>query len=113
MSDFIERVAMQGVYNWTWHYKFGATKVLQSTATNEAIWQSGGDYTGFPAETETLSIVSASASDTAKTLTIQGLDANFDSIEEKILNQQLKPQESKQNKPQKGINRGNFATSWK
>jgi len=84
MSDFIERVAMQGVYNWTWHYKFGATKVLQSTATNEAIWQSGGDYTGFPAETETLSIVSASASDTAKTLTIQGLDANFDSIEETV-----------------------------
>jgi len=41
------------------------------------------------------------------------LNPNFDSIEEKILNQQLKPQESKQNKPQKGINRGNFATSWK
>ena len=84
MSDFIERVAMQGVYNWTWHYKFGKTQSLASSATNEAIWSSGGDYTGFPTQTETLSIVSASASDTAKTLTIQGLDANFDSIEETV-----------------------------
>ena len=41
------------------------------------------------------------------------LNPNFDSIEEKILTKQTKPKESKQNKPQKGINRGNFATSWK
>jgi phage terminase large subunit GpA-like protein len=41
------------------------------------------------------------------------LNPNFNSIEEKILNQQLKPSESKENKPKKGINRGNFATSWK
>jgi len=41
------------------------------------------------------------------------LNPNFDLIEEKILNQQLKPKEEAQNTPQKGINRGNFATSWK
>ena len=41
------------------------------------------------------------------------LNPNFNSIEEKILNQQIKPKENNQNKPQKGINRGNFATSWK
>ena len=41
------------------------------------------------------------------------LNPNFDLIEEKILNQQIKPQQKSQNTPQKGINRGNFATSWK
>jgi len=41
------------------------------------------------------------------------LNPNFDSIEEKILTRQTKPKEKGQNKPQRGINRGNFATSWK
>jgi len=41
------------------------------------------------------------------------LNPNFDSIEEKILTKQTKPKEKGQNKPQRGINRGNFATSWK
>jgi phage terminase large subunit GpA-like protein len=38
------------------------------------------------------------------------LNPNFDTIEEKILNQQLKPRKDTQNKPKKGINRGNFET---
>ncbi len=41
------------------------------------------------------------------------LNPNFDSIEEKILAQQIKPREKGENKPKRGINRGNFATSWK
>jgi len=41
------------------------------------------------------------------------LNPNYDSIEKKILTKQTEPKENKQNKPQKGINRGNFATSWK
>ena len=41
------------------------------------------------------------------------LNPNYDTIEERILTKQAKPKESSQNKPQKGINRGNFATSWK
>ncbi len=41
------------------------------------------------------------------------LNPNFDSIEHKILTQESKPQQKSQNTPQKGINRGNFATSWK
>jgi phage terminase large subunit GpA-like protein len=41
------------------------------------------------------------------------LNPNFDTIEEKILSQQLKPEEKGKNKPKRGINRGNFATSWK
>ena len=41
------------------------------------------------------------------------LNPNFDSIEYKILTQESNPQQKSQNTPQKGINRGNFATSWK
>ena len=41
------------------------------------------------------------------------LNPNYDSIENKILTQESKPREKTQNRPQKGINRGNFATSWK
>ena len=41
------------------------------------------------------------------------LNPNFDSIEERILNKQLNPSKVTQNKAKKGIDRGNFATSWK
>jgi phage terminase large subunit GpA-like protein len=41
------------------------------------------------------------------------LNPNFDSIEHKILTQESTPQQKSQNTPKKGINRGNFATSWK
>lgn len=41
------------------------------------------------------------------------LNPNFDTIEQKILLQQVNQPESDQKKPQKGINRKNFATSWK
>jgi phage terminase large subunit GpA-like protein len=41
------------------------------------------------------------------------LNPNYESIENKILTQESKPREKTQNRPQRGINRGNFATSWK
>jgi len=41
------------------------------------------------------------------------LNPNYEAIENKILTQESKPREKPQNRPQKGINRGNFATSWK
>jgi phage terminase large subunit GpA-like protein len=41
------------------------------------------------------------------------LNPNFNIIEERILTQEAQPKEKQQSKPQKGINRGNFATSWK
>ena len=41
------------------------------------------------------------------------LNPNYDSIENKLLTQESKPREKQQNRPQKGINRGNFATNWK
>ena len=41
------------------------------------------------------------------------LNPNYDTIQERILSQQIKPSENKQKNAKKGINRGNFATSWK
>jgi len=63
--------------------KFGATKVLQSTATNEAIWQSGGDYTGFPTQDETVSLVSTEIADTMNVV-VSGLDSNFNALTETV-----------------------------
>ena len=41
------------------------------------------------------------------------LNPNFDTIEQKILDQQVKTPENEQKSRKKGINRQNFATSWK
>jgi len=41
------------------------------------------------------------------------LNPNYDTIQERVMTQQSKPQQKQQKRPQKGINRGNFATSWK
>jgi phage terminase large subunit GpA-like protein len=41
------------------------------------------------------------------------LNPNYDTIEERILSQQIKPAEDGKKTQKKGINRGNFATSWK
>ena len=41
------------------------------------------------------------------------LNPNFDVIEQKILVNDAKPQQTTQKKTRKGINRQNFATSWK
>jgi len=41
------------------------------------------------------------------------LNPNYDTIQERILSQQIKPSENKEKRSKKGINRGNFATSWK
>ena len=41
------------------------------------------------------------------------LNPNFDVIEQKILVNESKPQQNTQKKTRKGINRQNFATSWK
>jgi hypothetical protein len=58
---------------------FGYSTVVGSTAFGplwEGLTSSGGNYP-FPASAGTISVVSASASDTAVTMRISGLDANF------------------------------------
>ena len=41
------------------------------------------------------------------------LNPNYDTIQERILTNASKPPEKRQKRQKKGINRGNFATSWK
>ena len=41
------------------------------------------------------------------------LNPNYDTIQERILSQQIKPAEDGKKTTKRGINRGNFATSWK
>jgi hypothetical protein len=58
---------------------FGYSTVVGSTAFGplwEGLTSAGGNYP-FPATAGTISVVSASASDTAVTMVIYGLDANF------------------------------------
>ena len=58
---------------------FGYSTAVGSTAMGplwEGLTSSGGNYP-FPASAGTISVVSASASDTAVTMVISGLDANF------------------------------------
>lgn len=58
---------------------FGYSTVVGSTAYGplwEGLTSAGGNYP-FPASAGTISVVSASASDTAVTMVISGLDANF------------------------------------
>ena len=58
----------------------GSNTDIDTTTTPEDVWGGSGMYTGFPSTAETLSIVSASANDTAagsgaRTLRISGLDS--------------------------------------
>lgn len=70
--------------------KFGRNDAL-GTST-ETFWSVGGNYTGFLSAATTLSVVSTDANDTAagsgcQTVTITGLDANWDvQVEEVTMN---------------------------
>ena len=66
---------------------FGYSTAVGSTAFGplwEGLTGAGGNYP-FPASAAALSVVSSSASDTAVTITINGLDANFEKISEDVL----------------------------
>lgn len=61
--------------------KFGKNPDIDTTTTPEDCWDGGGEYTGFSAAAETLSVVSTSTADDvgstgATSVTIQGLDVN-------------------------------------
>jgi hypothetical protein len=65
---------------------FGYSTVVGSTAMGplwEGLTSSGGNYP-FPASAGTISVVSDSASDTAVTMTINGLDSNFAILTETV-----------------------------
>lgn len=67
-------------------HKFGKNSSVG--ATMETVWSHGGSYT-FPSEARTLSIASASENDDvgntgATSISIEGLDANYNEIREKL-----------------------------
>ena len=69
---------------------FGRNPDIDSEAIFEALWQGGGDYTGFNATAaERLTVFSTNANDSlagtgARTIRIQGLDASFNPIQEDL-----------------------------
>ncbi len=68
--------------------KFGINADVDSAA-EEDIWSAGGSYTGFLAAASTLELVSDDANDAsvgtgARTVTIWGLDSNFDEQSETV-----------------------------
>lgn len=79
--------------------KVGQNLDLDSGTVPEDMWDLGGLYTGFPPGSQTperFSIVSDSANDTAagsgaRTVSIVGLDANWDEIEETVTLNGLTP----------------------
>lgn len=69
-------------------HKFGRNPDVDS-ASPEHVWEGGGDYTWI-ATAETVSVVSSDANDTAagtgaRTVTIEGLDSNWDLMSETIV----------------------------
>jgi len=77
-SDFYLEVAEQKYNDYSYIHKFGRNDDIDSTSGFEAIWNGGGDYTGFPEESETLEIRSTDGDDTyggagAWTVTVKGL----------------------------------------
>ncbi len=68
---------------------FGYNGDVDATSDPEDIWNGGGLYTGFPEETETLTVVSSSTADTAagtgaRQIRIFGRDANYNSLLETV-----------------------------
>lgn len=71
--------------------KFGENSDIDSATTPEDVWEGGGTYTGFPTgSAELVTVVSTDTNDTnssgtgARTVTIEGLDANYELQSETI-----------------------------
>ena len=71
--------------------KFGRNSDIDTGSAPEDIWHGGGDYTGFPLESETLEIFSDNSNDTdggtgARTVTISNLmDSGFNEMPDVIV----------------------------
>ncbi len=75
------------VTDHAWVYKFGHNTSVG--ATEEAIWEVGGDYTGFLTSGVQIEVLSSDATDTsggvgAQTVVLEGLDDNFEAITETL-----------------------------
>jgi len=77
--------------------KFGANYDVDTATVPEDVWGQGGTYTGFPSSTlETLEVLSDSANDAAagtgaRTVSITGLDTDYNTISETVTLNGLTP----------------------
>lgn len=85
-SQFSVAVFNGDIEGWSPFTKFGRNPDIDTGTAPEDIWNGGGEYTGFPDETETLEIFSSSNEDSsgglgARTVTISNLlDENFNEM---------------------------------
>ena len=91
VSDFRFDIALGNISNSIIATKFGQNGDIDTGTAPEDVWSLGGVYTGQPAgvTAETITVSSSSALDAsagtgARTITLYGLDANYDQIEETI-----------------------------
>jgi hypothetical protein len=85
--DFHTEVSKGLVPKHSFIHKFGHNLDIDTGSVPETIWSAGGLYT-FPTSADTLKIISNDVDDNgtgttgALTIKVQGLDANYDAIEE-------------------------------
>ncbi len=77
-TTFLIEVSKGNVPGYSTFHKFGRNPDIDTGDAPTDIWYSGGEYTGFPSETETMEIFSSSPDDTllgtgARTVTISNL----------------------------------------
>lgn len=77
-SEFVTDLAKGDVVGYSYLHKFGRNDDIDTGSGFEALWNAGGDYTGFPPESETLEIRSDNVADTyggtgAWTIKLSGL----------------------------------------
>lgn len=82
-SDFLLEVAKGNVVGHSLVHKFGRNPDIDTASGFEAIWNEGGDYSGFNATSaETVEIFSSDANDTsagtgARTIEVFGLNSSY------------------------------------
>ncbi len=64
-TQFSVAVAQGKIQGYEPFFKFGRNPDIDTGTTPEDVWNGGGEYTGFPTETETMEIFSSSNQDTA------------------------------------------------
>lgn len=85
-ADYFEQIALGNELNQTYVYKFGRNP---SVSTEETLIAGGGVY-GLPTTAETVTVTSDSGNDVfpagtgARTVTIFGLDADYNSVSETV-----------------------------
>jgi len=90
-EDFYFEVAAERIPKHSFVHKFGQNPDIDQIDGFEAIWNGGGDYTGFDATVEdTIDVSSSDANDTsagtgARTVELQGLDGEYREVSETVV----------------------------